>query len=265
MKQIIVLLVLSSALLSLGMIPAHADEIVLSQTAQAGTTARYTLEIQNGTTAGHTYRLAVDGLPPSLTVTFTQGGPVLDRVSVPANGYGPVTLRIDVPADVPVGHYAAQFIATRDDGAALTRLLTLNVENTYAVSIVGQNTNVSAFSGQTFTFEATVANTGAAPVTHLALQVAAPAKWVVELDPLAVDQLDPGSSIRFTARVLVPASQVSVDQPLPFRVIGDQVSSAKGTVMVRVQKSPSFMIASGALVVLVVAGVLFYFGMRGRR
>jgi uncharacterized membrane protein len=265
MKRILSLLILSLTLFSFGARPTWADEVTLAQTTQAGVMAQYPLEIHNETGTDHTYQLAVTGLPDTLAATFTQGGPVLDWVTVPANGYGQVTLRIEVPIDTPVGHYAGQFTASRDDGATLAHPLSLNVENTYALKITGQAANANTFSGQEFTFETTAANTGAAPVTNLALKVDVPAKWLVQLDPPRVDSLEPGQTVSIKARVLVPASQVSVDQPLPLSLTSDQATSPTSELMVRVQKSPNYLIASGLVIVLAVAGVFVYFKIKGRR
>lgn len=265
MKGIITLLLLSLTLFSLGAALARADEITLAQTVQAGLMAQYPLEIHNDTGTGHSYRLALSGLPGPLTTTFTQGGPVLDRITVPANSYGQVTLQVQVPADTPVNHYTAQFTATRDDGVTLVHPVTLNVENTYAVKIVSQNINVNTFSGQEFTFEATAANTGAAPVTNLALKVGTPAKWVTQVSPPGVARLEPGASATYNVQVLVPASQITIDQPVPLTATSDQISSPETTLMVRVQKSPNYLIAAGAVMALAVAGMFIYFKMKGRR
>ncbi|MCB0208962.1 MAG: hypothetical protein KDJ52_06520 [Anaerolineae bacterium] len=265
MKRILSLVILSLTLFSFGARPTWADEVTLTQTAPAGVMAQYPLEIHNETGTDHTYQLTVTGLPDTLAVTFTQGGPVLDQVTVPANSYGQVTLRIDVPIDTLVGHYAGQFTATRDDGTALAHPLSLNVENTYALKITGQTTNANVFSGQEFTFETTAANTGAAPVTHLALQVDAPTKWLVQLDPPQVDSLEPGQTVSLNARVLVPASQVSIDQPLPLSVTSSETTSPTSELMVRVQKSPDYLIASGVVIALAVGGVFVYFKIKGRR
>lgn len=265
MKRISLLLLLSLTLLGFGTRLVRADEVTLAQTVQAGLMAQYPLEIHNDTGADHSYHLAVTGLPDTLAVTFSQGGPVLDSITVPANGYQPITLRVEVPADTPVGHYSAQFTASRDDGATLTHPVTLNVENTYAVKIISQNININTFSGQEFTFEATAANTGAAPVTNLALNVDTPVKWVTQVDPPVVAQLEPGANATYQVRVLVPASQISIDQPVPLTITGDQISSPESTLMVRVQKSPNYLIAAGSAMALAVAGMFIYFRMKGRR
>jgi uncharacterized membrane protein len=265
MKRLFTLILLTLTLFGFSTLPIRADEITPAQTVQAGLMAQYSLEIHNETGDSHTYRLAIGGLPDSLAVTFTQGGPVLDSVTIPANSYGQVTLRVEVPADTPVGHYAAHFTATRDDGVALISPLTLNVENTYAVKIVSQNINVTTFSGQEFTFEATAANSGAAPVTHLALQVDTPAKWVTRVDPPIVAQLEPGASATYNVHVLVPTSQIPIDQPVPLKLTSDQVSSPVSTLTVRVQKSPHYLLAAGAVIILAVAGVFAYIRTKGRR
>lgn len=265
MKKLFSLLLISLTLFGFGAARVRADEITLAQTVQAGQMAEVPLEIHNDTATEHSYSLALSGLPDALTATFTQGGPVLDSVTVPANSYGQVTLRVQVPRETPVGHYAAQFSATRDDGSALTHPVTLNVANTYALQIASQNVNANAFAGQEFTFAATAANTGAAPVTNLSLGVDTPAKWITQIDPPSVDQLAPGAEATFQVRVLVPSSQVTIDQPVPLSLSSDQVSSPESKLLVRVQKSPNYLFAAGGLMLAAVAGVFIYVKRKGRR
>ncbi len=265
MKKLLSLLLFGLAMLGFGAVLAHADEITLAQTVPAGQMAEVPLEIHNDTAVEHRYSLALTGLPDALTATFTQSGPVLNSVDVPADSYGQVMLRVQVPRETPVGHYAAKFSATRDDGNTLTHPVTLNVANTYALKIASQNVNINAFAGQEFTFSATAANTGAAPLTNLRLVVGAPAKWVTQIDPPSVDQLAPGAEATLQVRVMVPASQVTIDQPVPLSLSSDQVSSPESTLLVRVQKSPDYLIGAGVVMVLAVAGVFIYFNMKGRR
>lgn len=265
MKRLLSLLIFSLALFEVGTVLARADEITLAQTVQAGQMAEIPLEIHNDAAVEHTYVLALTGLPDALLATFTQGGPVITSMTVPAHSYGQVTLRVQVPHETPVGHYTAQFRATRDDGSTLTHPVTLNVANTYAVKITSQNVNVTTFSGQEFTFEATAANTGATPVTNLSLVVGTPVKWVTQINPPSVGELAPGAETTFRVRVLVPASQVTIDQPVPLSLSSDQVSSPESTLLVRVQKSPNYLFAAGGLMLAAVAGVFLYFKRNGRR
>lgn len=265
MKPLISLVLLTLVLFSLAVPVTRADEIILAQTVQAGLTAQYQIEVHNETTTASTYRLALTGLPDLLKTTFTQGGPVVDQVAIPANSYGQITLRIEVPLNTPIGHYVGQFTATRDDGTAVTSPVTLKVENTYVVRITSQNVNLTTFNGQEFTFGVTATNSGAAAVTHLALSVGVPAKWVTQIDPSVVDKLEPGSNATYKVRVLVPASQVSIDQPVKLALTSDQVGSPESALTVRVQQSPSYLFAAGGVIALAVTGVFIYFRTKGRR
>jgi len=265
MKRTAIALMLAAFLSMLSVHSAAADAITLAQTVQAGGVGEYQIEIANETTDSHTYHLAVDGLPDTLTLSFVQDGPVLDTVTVDAGGYSLVTLRVDVPADTAVGRYAGLVTATRDDGDVLTMSIVLNVENTYAVEIVSQNLNVTAFRGQEFTFDITASNTGAAPLTNLSLATDVPSKWVVQTDPAVVTSLDPGADVVYHARVLVPRSQIAIDQPVNLSIHSDQASSAESALTVRVQNSPGYLIAAGVVILIAAAGVVVYFRARGRR
>ncbi len=266
MKNKFILTLLLILLVSAGFAsPARADEIALAQTVQASQTAEYPIELRNDTAASHEYGLTLSGLPDALAASFTQGGPQLDKVSVAANSFTMLTLRIEVPADTAIGHYTAQFSASRDDGIPLMHPLSLNVENTYAVQIVSQSLNLNTFSGQEFTFEITAANRGAAALTNLALAVEAPAKWIVSTDPATLSSLETGAQATIQVRVQVPASQVARDQDLKLSLTSDQTTSPESAIMVRVQKSPTFFYGALGIMLLAVGGVLIYFRSKGRR
>ncbi len=261
-------LIIAIVLVALAGITAQiilADGLVPVQTVQAGQTATFRIELRNEMAQQHQYDLSLNGLPDTLTATFTQGGPVIQQITVAANSYESLTLRVDVPIDTPVRRYTADVSAMRDDGVAVTTPITLNVENTYAIQITSQNVNLSTFSGKEFTFDATASNTGAAPVTNLALTLDAPSKWVVRVNPASVDSLEPGSTIDFRVQVVVPASQIAIDQPVTLVLTSDQVASPESTLMVRVQNNPNYLLPAGAIVLAAVAGVFVYFRIKGRR
>jgi uncharacterized membrane protein len=265
MKRFLWSIPLAALVLALGIHRAAADSITLAQTVQAGEAALYQIELANETTASHRYELSSAGLPDTLLVTFTQGGPVLSTVTVDAHAYGLVTLRIEVPLDTSVGRYAGTVTAMRDDGVALTTPIVLNVENTYAVRIVSQSLNITTFRGQDFTFDVTASNTGAAPVTNLSLVVDAPSKWVVQVEPPVVNNLNPGADTLYHVQVFVPASQIAIDQPVSLSVSSDQASSPESTLTVRVQDSPGYLIVAAIVIVAAVIGVVVYLQARGRR
>lgn len=265
MKRTLLSLLILLALVGWAVPSAHADELALSQTVQASQTAVYQIELHNETAVAHDYTLALSGLPDSLTATFTQGGPLVNQIAIEANAYALVTMQLVVPAETAVGRYTAQFSATRDDSDSLTLPVTLNVENVYAVKIISQNLNLTAFSGQSFTFDVTAANSGAAAITNLALAVDMPAKWIVQTDPASMPNIEPGAEAAFQVTVLVPASQVSKDQELKLALTSDQITSPDSSLMVRVQKSPTFLYVTTAVMGLAILGVFVYFRRKGRR
>lgn len=243
----------------------RADEMVLSQTVQASQTAVYQLEIHNETAVAHDYALALSGLTAGLTTTFTQGVSLVSQITVPANEYGSATMQVAVPAETAVGHYTAQFTAIRDDGEQLTMPVTLNVENTYAVKIISQNLNVTAFSGKDFVLDVTAVNSGAAAVTNLALTLDAPAKWIVQTTPETVPSLAAGAEMTFHVIVTVPASQVATDQKITLALDSDQTASPDSPLTVRVQNSPTFLYTAVTIMALAVVGAIVYFRRKGRR
>jgi uncharacterized membrane protein len=265
MKWFLRTMPLAALLLALGIHRAGADSITLAQTVQAGATAVFQIELANETTASHRYELSTAGLPETFLVTFVQGGPVLTSVTVDAHAYGLVTLRVELPLDTSVGRHAGTVQAKRDDGVVLTIPIVLNVENTYAVQIVSQSLNITAFPGQDFTFDVTTSNTGVAALTNLGLRVDAPTKWVVEVAPPVVNRLDPGAEMLYHVHVFVPASQIAIEQPVKLSVSSDQASSPESTLTVRVQNNPDYLIFAAIAVGAGMIGVVVYFRAKGRR
>jgi uncharacterized membrane protein len=265
MKRYLLGTLLAVFILALSARNAAADSITLAQTMQAGTAGNFEFELANETSARHAYDLSMIGLPDSLRLTFMQGSSVLSSITIDANTYEIVTLRVEVPADTSVGRYTGTISAARDDGLVLTVPLVLNIENTYAVQIVSHNLNIITFQGQEFSFNVTAANSGAAAVTDLTLNVEAPAKWIVQVEPVTVATLDAGAETLYHVRVIVPPSQMAIDQPVKLTVSSDQASSDESTLTVRVQNQPGYLIMAGLLILAAVIGVGVYFRAKGRR
>lgn len=263
-KQVVLFLFVLGLLLLSGR-QALADEIALTQIVQAGETVVFTIELRNESAADHTYTPAFTGLPDAVSLTFSTGGAIRESVTIPAGEAGLIYARVNTSVTTPVGNYPGEFMVARDDGEVVRLSATLIVEDTYALEIVSQSTTLSTFSGQTFTFDVSAKNTGAATVNNVALQVNTPVKWVVQTEPSQVHALEPGGNVAFHVQVIVPPSQVAIDQSVTLMVVADEVSSPEGKVIVRVQKSPNYLLAAGGIMALSVVGVFVYFRANGRR
>jgi len=200
-----------------------------------------------------------------MMATFTQGGPVVDHVTIPAQQASHIFIRIETTRKTPIGNYDIHFVTTRDDGNVLQIPLTLLVDKTFALQIIGQSLNATVFSGKDFNFDVQARNSGAAPVDNVALQVDAPTKWIVQVDPARVAQLAQDETVTFHVYVTTPPSQTAIDQPLSFTVVSDQVHTDARELVVRVQKSPSYLFASAGIMLFAVGGVFVYFRRKGRR
>lgn len=246
-------------------VPAWADTAMTQVVAQAGTTTSLDLLLTNDTAVAHSYELTATGLPSGLSAQFAQAGPSVSSVQVGAHGSTSVTLKMTVPPDARLGRCDVTFVARRDDQATAEERFVLDVESAYALKITSSSKNVSAFSGQNFTFDVSVLNSGSKAVTGVAPTLEMPSKWVLSTDPAAVARLEPGAEAVFHLTVAVPASQVAIDQPVSVSVASDQATSPSSGVAVRVQSNPSYMPVAAGVVVAALAGVAFYFRRKGRR
>ncbi|MHB9150350.1 MAG: COG1470 family protein [Thermoleophilia bacterium] len=244
---------------------ATADTVTAAESVQAGATASYQLALANESPVAHDYRLQATGMPGDAAATFVQDGPVLDTVTLEPGTSTVFTLRVEVPSDAALGRHEGAIAVTRDDGTTLTFPLVLYVENIFSLKIVGQSSNVTTFSGKEFTFDITVANTGAAPLTNLAAKVDPPSSWEVRPSPETTAELAPGAETVFHISVLVPASQVALDQHVPLQVTSDQAASEAESLAVRVQTNPNYLPIAGGVLAAALLGVGLYFRAKGRR
>lgn len=245
--------------------PAFADSARPAAVAQAGGDTTISFSIENQTSVAQSYELTATGLPTDVGTTFLlSDGSASARLQVPANATGVVSARFQVPGDVAPGAYVADLTARRSDGTAVSLPFELDVQNRFALKITSIPANLATFSGQDFSFDVTVANTGGADLTGLTPVVDAPQKWVVRSDP-ATATLSPGAEATFHLTVTVPASQVAIDQPVSVTLKADQVESAPGSVAVKVQSNPVFYPIAAAVVVVAIIIVAVYFRQKGRR
>lgn len=245
--------------------PAWADTVRPAAVAQAGTSTSLTLALANETSAPHSYDLTATGLPAGMTVTFAQAGPTVANVRVGAHATVPVTLQVRVPAGARLGSVDATFVARREDGTLVEAPFTLDVQSTYALKITSASKNVTTFSGQEFTFDVAVVNSGAADATNLKPSLDMPAKWVLMSDPPSISNLGPGKEAVFHLRVTVPASQVAIVQPVKVSVASDQANSPVSPVSVRVQNNPVYLPIAAGVVLIALAALAIYFRRKGRR
>lgn len=265
MKEFMSWFVFAATLLMLPLSSAWADGIVPAQSTESGRAAMYSLSVLNPTDSAQTYHLSTSGLPDLFTTSFRTPTGTTNEVTVPPNGYEQIAMQVDVPLGTPVRSYMFRLEAADGDGRTFTQDLFLDVRNTYSMHTVPDTVGGSVFSGQEFGFSATVLNTGAAPITGVKLQVEAPTKWVVLVEPGTVPVLKVGDSAAFSIRVLVPASQGPGPASLLVGSVSDQTVEPKETTTVQVQKKPGYLVASAVIVVVAGMGMIFYFRRKGRR
>lgn len=244
---------------------AKADSLSPSMAAQAGTTGSLSVDVANDTAVAHSYDVTATGLPSGMTASFVIDGPVVATVKIDAKSSAVLTLRVAIPAETTPGLFGGTVTARRDDGTMLQIPFTVAVDDRFALAVTSVTRNVTAFSGQSFTFDVTVANTGAAPVTGVTPQLEMPGKWVPAIEPAVIASVDPGKDATFHVTVTVPASQVAIKQSISVSVAADQVASPASTLEVRVQSNPAYLPAAIAVALLSVIGVAVYFKRKGRR
>ena len=119
--------------------------------------------------------------------------------------------------------------------------------------------------GKAFTIPVYVTNSGKGQaLTDVQLSVSAPSGWTVTTSPDQYASIKAGETQAFTVSVVPPANIVAGDYEVDVDVVSDQQSTTK-TYRITVQTSSIIPYIGGAIVLLIVGGLVFMYRKYGRR
>ncbi len=244
-----------------------ADKIIPTRHIRAGDNTRYFFEIVNSTAEEHTYSIKTVSPDKSIKIKVESSNNTNDvqNFLISSGKRGEVTVEVSSLPETPVGCYDGELHVKRDDGKSYSISFSLTVENPYILKTTGAPDRIDVFSGKEFSFNVTVINSGAALLHNLIFKIDAPPKWIIMSEPKILDRLDPGNNVVIKTRVIVPPSQASVIQSVPYHIECMETVSSTGTLTVKVQKSPEYLITALAVLVLAIAGTILFFKKKGRR
>jgi uncharacterized membrane protein len=110
-----------------------------------------------------------------------------------------------------------------------------------------------------------IENLGNRAVTNIRLLADAPEGWLVEFNPVTIDNLAPGSVVPINVNVKPSCTATKRDNRINFIAEGDGIRRVM-TIWVRVENGPSVWLWVGlAIAVAVIAGFVFIFLRIGRQ
>lgn len=248
-------------------IPLFADKVIPTRHIRAGENTRYSFEIVNNTKEEHTYSIKTVSPDKSIKIKVEPSNIKngVENFLLSAGKRGEVTIKVSSLPETPVGCYDGELHVKRDDGKAYSISFSLTVETPYALKTTGAPDKIDVFSGKEFSFNVTVINSGTTILHKVFLKIDAPPKWIIMSEPKILDHLDPGGNIVIKTRIIVPPSQASAFQSVPYHVECMETDSPTGTLTIKVQKSPEYLITAIAVLILAIAGTIIFFKKKGRR
>jgi len=110
-----------------------------------------------------------------------------------------------------------------------------------------------------------IENLGNRAITNIRLLADAPEGWLVEFNPVTIDNLAPGSVVAIDVNVKPSRAATKRDNRINFIAEGDGIRRVM-TIWVRVENGPSVWLWVGlAIAVAVIAGFVFIFLRIGRQ
>ncbi len=233
-----------------------------------GGSADFSLGIENVQSTDNDYTLAVNGLPAGWSYAFkasAQSSSQLAEVIVPASSTKNLVLEITPLTTATEGDYNFTAVITGPDGVSITRELVLRLKGSVSMTAASDTYSYDAQPGKTFTIPVYVTNSGKGQaLTDVQLSVSAPSGWTVTTSPDQYAGIKAGETQAFTVSVVPPANIVAGDYEVDVDVASDQQSTTK-TYRITVTTSSVIPYIGGAIVLVIVGGLVFMYRKYGRR
>lgn len=226
----------------------------------------FNLNLQNNTPQALTFTLTASG-PPGWTVdakpatqaqaaSFTVNAGESSGVTVtvtPATDAGSNTYPIDVQA------VSGTFTADQKLSIEITGNVALDLG-----TVSGQPLSTTATAGSEQQYTLVVSNTGTSPATNITMASTPPSGWTVTFDTPTIQTLNASATQNVIATIKPAAEAIAGDYIVTFRASSAE-SDKSVDVRVTVQTSVIWGVIGVAIIVLVIAGLLFVFQRYGRR
>jgi uncharacterized membrane protein len=233
-----------------------------------GSSADYTLLLENVQGQDNEYRLSVDGLPDGWYYKFkesAQSASELAEVIVSASSIKSLILQITPLLSATEGDYNFTAIVTTPDGNEITKDLTLRLKGSVSMSAASDTYAYDAKPGESFNIPVYVTNNGKGQaLTGVYLDVSAPSGWTVSTSPTQYNSIKAGETQLFTISLVPPANIVASDYQVEVNVVSDQQKTTE-TYRITVSTSSIVPYIGGAIVLVIVGGLVLMYRKYGRR
>ncbi|MCD1294988.1 alpha-galactosidase [Methanocella sp. CWC-04] len=241
---------------------------VTSKISSIGDKIFYDIRLKNLQSKENIYKLSVTGLPENWYFRYKEDSTSFDEMAeviVPASGEKNLVLEIVPPYSVDVGDYNFIAVITSPDGTQITKDLTLRLKSGVGMSVTTSKLAYEAKPGESFNIDVYVSNTGkGAALTNVYLETSAPTGWIVQVSPNQTNSIKAGDIQTFRVNVVPPGNIVASDYEVSIKVKSDQAEKEKDF-RVTIKTESYIPYIGGAMILLVVVGLIFMFRKYGRR
>ncbi|XES78605.1 MAG: carboxypeptidase regulatory-like domain-containing protein [Candidatus Bathyarchaeia archaeon] len=221
------------------------NEIILTSklpevAVEAGNSVVYPLSVSNLGTTDRLLFLSVDS-PPNWKAVFRLGDVEVTRLFLYASNTSEFSLQVTPPSTVNLDTYLLPVQIKSEGGIVLGETnLTTTVIGSYRVDLSLSTYLLSATSGETASFTATVTNVGYTPLTDVVVNVTLPDGWSYTVTPSQVDVVRARDAATFNVGITAPENAVAGDYMVSVKGDSIEMGSNPGQVRVTVSASTSW-------------------------
>ncbi|MCD1296336.1 alpha-galactosidase [Methanocella sp. CWC-04] len=239
-----------------------------SKISSIGEKSLYELSIKNIQSTENSYGLSVDGLPENWYYRFKESSTSTDEMAeviVPADSVKTIILEIVPPYSVTEGEYNFTAKIETPDGVTIEKDLTLKLKSSVGMTVTSSKLAYDSKPGETFSIDVYVTNDGTGgTLTNVNPEVTAPDGWVINCYPEMISTIKAGETQKFTISVQSPGNIVASDYEVDIDVNSDQVMKEK-TYRITIATESYIPYIGGAIIIMVLAGLVLVFRKYGRR
>ncbi len=248
---------------------AQLSAQVESVIASLGSNIYYDIGLQNLQAQSNDYKLSVTGLPENWYYRYVSARGSTDEMAeavVPADSTKNIVLQIVPPLSAQVGDYNFTATMTTPDGIVISKALTLRLKGAVSMAVSTDQLSYSTGPGQAFNVKVYVTNNGqGGSLTNVYPDVQAPSGWTVNVTPAMVNSIKPDETQVFTVNVQPPANIVANVYALNMAVKSDQSTSATTNYQITITTISIVPYIGGAVVLMVIGGLVVMYRKYGRR
>jgi len=237
--------------------------------ASLGDKAYYDISLDNIQDQQNSYLLSVTGLPENWYYMYVSSKTSNDEMAetiVPASASKNLVLVIVPAASATVGDYNFTAVIQTSDGLTVTNPLALKLKGGATISTSYDKLQYSSTAGTAFNIKVYVANSGkGAALTNVYPSVEAPSGWTVSTSPETISTVKAGESQVFTVNVQPPANIVASDYDIKVTMKSDQATADTLSYRITITTNSYIPYIAGAIILIVLIGIVVVFRKFGRR